>query len=72
MHCLYRVSVQYTYNKLCLALFAVGIPDPEKLLKERYPEIKETAMIEKKQFGMILSKEHKMFGYSYEFNPPKQ
>ena len=57
-------TVPYCY--LIQGLNAVGVIDPQKVLIEKYPDIKETATIGKKLFVSIISAEHKSLGYSLE------
>ena len=52
------------YGYLLQALQAVGVVNAHDVLKGKYPDIKETAMIGKKLFVSVLSAEHRANGYS--------
>ena len=51
------------YCYLVQALQATGVVNPEEVLKAKYPDIKETAMIGKKLFVSVVSAEHRTNGY---------
>lgn len=53
--------IPYTY--LVQALQSAGVIDATSILKAKYPDIKENAMIGKKQFVSILSAEHRHNGF---------
>ena len=54
-------AIPYVY--LVQALQTVGVTSPEEILKSKYPDIKESAMVGKKLFVSVLSAEHRNLGY---------
>lgn len=54
-------AIPYVY--LVQALQAAGVQSPQEVLKTKYPDIKETAMVGKKLFVSVLSAEHRSNGY---------
>jgi hypothetical protein len=47
------------------ALEVIGVPDPEFVMEQKYPEVKPDSTIGKKQFVTILSREQRRYGYSF-------